>query len=159
MTTALWLLAVVLVLIGIAGTLLPALPGIPLVFGGLVLAAWIDGFSRVGWLPLLVLGLFTAGSFAIDPYASGKGARRYGASRHAVIGASIGAVVGVFFGLPGLVAGPFLGASLGELLARGDLGRAGRAGIGAWQGFVIGTVLKVVLALAMVVFFLAAYLF
>lgn len=158
MTTVLWILAVILVLVGIAGTLLPALPGIPLVFGGLVLAAWIDGFNRVGWLPLLVMGLFTVASFAIEPYVSGRGARRYGASRQAVIGASIGALVGLFFGLPGLVAGPFLGASVGELLARGDLGRAGRAGLGAWQGFVIGTVLKFVLALVMVTLFMAAYL-
>ncbi len=158
MEILLWLLAIVLVAIGIAGTLLPMLPGVPLVLAGLLVAAWVDGFQHVGWPVLAVLGALTLLSVLVDAAASSLGAKRAGASRAAIAGAAVGTTVGVFFGLPGLLIGPFAGAALGQLLVRPNVVEAGRVGLGAWVGFLLGTLAKLVLALLMVVIFLAAWL-
>ncbi|HEX9207980.1 MAG TPA: DUF456 domain-containing protein, partial [Steroidobacteraceae bacterium] len=83
----LWILAVVLVLVGLAGAVLPALPGVPLVFAGLVVGAWADDFQRVGWLTLTFLGLLTLASFVVDFTATALGARRVGATKLAIVGA------------------------------------------------------------------------
>jgi uncharacterized protein YqgC (DUF456 family) len=159
MTVFLWIVSVTLVAAGLAGTILPALPGVPLVFFGLVTASWIDGFQRVGWPVLVVLAFLTAASLLIDLLVSAKGARRMGAGRAAVLGALLGTVVGLFFGLPGLLLGPFAGAFSGEYLIKRDLVRAGKAGIGTWLGFLGGIVVKLALSLAMVGIFLVAYLY
>lgn len=158
MTTILWILAAVLVVLGIAGTVLPALPGPPLVFLGLLAAAWADGFAKVGPVPLVVLGLLTALTFAVDLGATALGARRFGAGKAAIAGAAVGAVVGLFFGLAGLLLGPFLGAVLGELLSTKDLFRARRAGFGAWVGLVLGTLGKLAIVFTMLGVFAAAWL-
>jgi uncharacterized protein len=158
MDILLWLIAAVLVLFGLAGTLLPVLPGVPLVFGGLLLAAWIDGFAHVGWAPLLVLALLALLSVIVDLAASSLGAKRAGAGRAAMLGAAIGTLVGLFFGLPGLLIGPFLGAAAGQFLVRQDLADAGRAGVGAWVGFLLGSLAKLALGLAMVLIFAVAWL-
>jgi uncharacterized protein YqgC (DUF456 family) len=146
---ALWALAGLLLLLGIAGTLLPALPGPPLVFAGLLLAAWIDGFTRVGAGTLAACGVLGALTYAADFAAGALGARRMGASRRAVVGAAVGTLVGLFFGIPGLILGPFVGAVLGEYSARRSLGQAGRAGAGAWLGILLGTVARFALVCAM----------
>lgn len=156
MTTLLWVLAIVLVLVGIAGTFLPALPGTVLVFAGLVLAAWAENFSRVGWPVLLLLGLLTAATYVVDLLAAALGVRKFGASRRAAVGAALGTVLGLFFGLPGLIIGPFAGALVGEILAGRDLKGAGRAGIGAWLGFLLGAVVKLAIVFVMVGLFVAA---
>jgi uncharacterized protein len=154
----LWVLAVILVIAGILGTVLPVLPGPLLVFAGLLLAAGIDGFRKVGWLPLLALGFLTALSFVVDFVATRAGAKKAGASRQAVIGAAIGTIAGMFFGIAGIFAGPFLGAAFGEFLARRNLVRAGQVGYGTLTGLVLGAAMKIALALAMVGVFVAAYL-
>jgi uncharacterized protein YqgC (DUF456 family) len=146
---ALWGLASLLVLVGIAGTLLPALPGPPLVLAGLLLAAWIDGFDRVGAGTLLVCGGLALLTYASDFAASALGARRAGASGRAVVGAALGTLGGLFFGIPGLILGPFIGAVLGEYSARRDIGQASRAGAGAWLGFLLGNVARLALVFAM----------
>ncbi len=158
MTVLLWLLVVVLVVVGIAGTVLPALPGVPLVFAGLLLAAWIDGFTKVGWLPLMILGLLTALSFVVDFAATALGARRVGATKLAIAGALVGTVIGIFLGLPGLILGPFVGAVAGELISNRDLPRAGKVGLGTWIGMVFGTAAKLALAFSMLGIFAAAWL-
>ncbi len=146
-----------LVLVGLAGTVLPVLPGIAFVFGGLVLAAWADGFMRVGGITLAILGALTALAIAIDFAASAFGARKFGASPRAVVGAGLGALIGIFFGLPGLVLGPFVGAVAGELSANRELRHAGKAGLGTWVGLLLGSVAKVALAFLMVGVFALAY--
>jgi hypothetical protein len=158
MTVLLRLLVVVLVVVGIAGTVLPALPGVTLVFAGLLLAAWVDGFEKVGWLPLVVLGLLTALSFIVDFAATALGAKRVGATKLAVIGAFVGTVAGFFLGLPGLILGPFVGATVGELISNRDLGRAGKVGLGTWVGMVFGTAAKLALVFSMLGIFAAAWL-
>jgi len=146
-----------LVVAGILGTVAPALPGPVLVFAGLLMAAWIDGFENVGWAPLTVLGVLTALSFVADIVATGAGAKKAGASKQAVIGAAIGTIVGIFFGIIGIIAGPFVGAAAGEFLAKRDLIRAGKVGYGTLFGLVLGAAMKIALALAMVGVFVTAY--
>ena len=150
-------IAAILVLVGLAGTVLPVLPGIAFVFGGLVLAAWADGFVHVGGFTIAILGVLTAVAIAIDFAASAFGAKKAGASPRAVLGAGIGAVVGIFFGLPGLVLGPFVGAVVGELSANRELRQAGKAGLGTWIGLLLGSVAKIALAFLMVGIFAVAY--
>ncbi len=157
MDILLWVIAVLLVLVGLAGTLLPVLPGVPLVFAGLLLAAWIDGFAHIGWPVLLMLALLTLLSVVVDIAASSLGARRAGAGRAAMLGAAIGTLVGLFFGLPGLLIGPFLGAAAGQFLVRQDLADAGRAGMGAWIGFLLGSLAKLALGAGMVLIFVVAW--
>jgi uncharacterized protein YqgC (DUF456 family) len=153
-----YVIGALLVAVGLAGTLLPILPGVPLVFAGLVVAAWADGFHRVGTVTLVILGVLTVIAVALDFAASSLGAKKAGASRQAMLGAGIGAIVGIFFGLPGLVFGPFVGAVVGELVAHRELLRAGKAGLGTWLGLLLGSVAKLTLAFLMVGVFATAYL-
>lgn len=159
MALLLWFLALLLVVIGAIGALVPILPGAVLVFGGLVLASWADGFQRVGPWTLGLLALLTVVVYVVDFVAGAYGVEKTGASGRAVAGAIIGTSVGVFFGLPGLVLGPFLGAVLGELSLRKELLEAGRAGAGAWLGLVLGTAAKIAVIFVMLGVFLAAYFF
>ena len=153
----LWILAAVLVLVGLAGSVLPALPGVPLVFTGLFIAAWAGEFARVSWPTLLLLGLLTLLSFVIDFAATALGAKRVGATRLAIIGALLGTLAGVFLGLPGLIIGPFLGAVIGELLSHGQVQQATRAGLATWMGLIFGTLAKLALVFTMLGVFAAAY--
>lgn len=153
----LYLLAALLVIVGIAGVILPALPGLPLVFAGLLVAAWADGFTRVGWLPLVVLGVLTALSIVVDVLATTLGAQRLGASRMALAGSVLGTAAGLFFMPIGLFVGPFLGALLGEYLHGRRLGQATRVGFGTWLGIVLGVALKLGLAVAMLGVFAIAW--
>lgn len=153
----LWILAAVLVLVGLAGSVLPALPGVPLVFTGLFIAAWAGEFARVSWPTLLLLGLLTLLSFVIDFTATALGAKRVGATRLAIIGALLGTLAGVFLGLPGLIIGPFLGAVIGELLSHGQVQQATRAGLATWMGLLFGTLAKLALVFTMLGVFAAAY--
>lgn len=152
-----WIVAVVLVLIGFAGTILPAIPGVPLVFLGLILGAAADDFERVGWPTLLVLALLTLAAIAVDLAAGALGAKRMGASPWALVGAAIGSLIGLVFGLPGLVLGPFLGAALGEWIARRDLRRAGKIGLATWAGMLAAAVAKIAICFAMVGLFALAW--
>lgn len=152
----LWTLAAALVAVGLLGLVLPALPGAVLLFGGLLLGAWIEDFAYVGQGTLIALGVLALGTFVVDFLAGAVGARRYGASNRAVAGAAIGAVVGLFFGIVGVLIGPFVGAVIGELSGRSSVGAASRAGFGATVGFVIGTAAKIAIGVAMVGLFVAA---
>jgi uncharacterized protein YqgC (DUF456 family) len=152
-----WVLAAVLVLAGLAGAVLPALPGVPLVFAGLLVAAWADDFERVTWLPLVVLGLLTVLSFVIDFAATALGAQRVGATRLAIVGALLGTVAGIFLGIPGLILGPFVGAVVGEMISHGKVEQATRAGLATWMGLIFGTLSKLALVFAMLGVFALAY--
>jgi len=157
--TSTWMaLAAILVVVGIAGTILPALPGAPLVFVGLLLAAWAEGFQKVGWFTLTLLAILTLASLAVDFLATSLGAKRVGASWQAMLGAALGTVVGLFFSLPGLLLGPFLGAVAGEYLARRDWLQARKVGVGTWLGLLFGTAAKLALAFTMLGIFTTAYL-
>jgi uncharacterized protein YqgC (DUF456 family) len=158
MTTLLWLLALALIAIGAIGTVLPALPGAVLVFGGIALAAWIDDFARISPLTLGVLAAMTMLAWAVDFVAATLGARRAGASPLALAGAALGTLAGVFTGLWGLLFMPLVGAAIGEFVAQRDLLRAGRVGIATWLGVLLGTAAKVAIVFAMIGVFVAALL-
>ena len=160
--TVFYLLAALLVIVGLIGTVLPALPGLPLVYAGMLLAAWAEGFQRIGIPMLVLLGLLTLFSLGIDLWATAHGAKRVGASRLAVVGAMLGTLGGLLFGPIGLLAGPFAGALAGELLHRrsldkAHLGDAAKIGFGTWLGILFGTVLKLGLAFAMLGLFALAW--
>jgi uncharacterized protein YqgC (DUF456 family) len=155
---ALWILAVVLIVVGVAGTFLPALPGIPLIFGGVLLAAWIDDFQRIpGWV-IGVLAVLAVIGIAVDYVAAALSARRIGASRQGIIGAAIGTLAGIFTGLWGLLFMPLVGAAIGEYLAHQDALRAGKVGIATWFGLLIGTAVKIAVAFTMIGVAVAALL-
>jgi uncharacterized protein YqgC (DUF456 family) len=153
----LWLLAGLLVVAGIAGTIVPLLPGAPLVFLGLLVAARIDDFQKVGWVTLTLLAILTLLAYAVDLWATRHGARRVGASGWALLGALLGGIAGLFFALPGLILGPFLGAFAGEYLARRDLRQAGRAGLGTWLGLLLSTAGRLALVVLMLGLFAVVY--
>ena len=156
--TLLYMLAALLALVGLAGTVVPALPGLPLVFAGMLLAAWAGGFEQVGVWVVVLLGLLTLVSFAVDFWATAHGARRVGASRKAVVGAVIGTFAGLFFFPVGLLVGPFAGALVGELLHGREWRQATKVGFGTWIGVVLAVVLKLGLAFAMIGVFAIAWL-
>ena len=152
-----WLLAALLVLAGLAGTVIPAIPGVPLVFAGLWLAARIEHYEKVGALTLVALGVLAVLAMAIDFLASALGAKKVGASKQAIAGSMVGATVGIGFGLPGLLLGPFVGAVIGELIARKNVEQAATVGIATWLGLLFGALAKLALSLTMLGVFAAAY--
>lgn len=145
-----------LIVIGVAGTVLPALPGAILVFAGIALAAWIDDFTRISGWTVGVLGVLTLVAWGADYVAAAMGAKKAGASKQAVIGAALGTIAGIFTGLIGLVFMPLVGAAVGEFVAQRDLKRAGKVGVATWIGLAIGTIAKVVIVFVMVGVFVAA---
>ena len=153
-----YVIAAILIVVGLVGTILPALPGVPMVFCGMLLAAWTDHFAHVGTFTLIVLGVLTVIAIVVDFVAGLLGAKRVGASRQAVIGAALGTLIGIFFGLPGLLLGPFAGALVGELAAGGGLRKATGVGVGTWLGFLLGAVLKLAVCFAMLGIFALAFL-
>jgi uncharacterized protein YqgC (DUF456 family) len=156
MAVLLWLVGILLVGVGLAGVVLPALPGTILILLGLVVAASADGFTRVGVWTLVLIGVIGAASYAVDFVAAAIGASRLGASRRAVVGAALGTLLGLPLGLPGLIFGPLIGAVVGELTVNTDWRRAGQVGLAAWIGFAVGTAVKIAMAFSMIAIFLAA---
>jgi uncharacterized protein len=152
----LWVLSTLLIVAGLAGTVLPALPGTALVLAGIALAAWIDDFTRVGGFTLAVVAVLAALAWVLDFVAGLLGAKRVGASREALIGAALGTVVGLFMGLVGVLFMPLVGAAVGEYVARKDHGQALKVGTATWLGMMLGMIAKVVLAFMMLGFFLIA---
>jgi uncharacterized protein YqgC (DUF456 family) len=158
MDTVLWIVAFALIAVGVAGTVLPALPGAILVFAGVLLAAWIDGFARVSGWTVAVVGVLTLLAWATDYVAAALGAKRVGASGAAVWGAALGTLAGVFTGFVGLLFLPLVGAAIGQYYAERDLRRAGHVGVATWIGLLVGTAVKLALVFAMVGIFAAALL-
>jgi uncharacterized protein len=159
MDIALYVLAALLIVGGMAGAVLPTLPGIPMLFGGIWLAAAVDHYRHLGMWWLLIIGALGCVGVIVDFIASALGARRVGASRLALWGASIGTVIGMFFGVPGLLLGPFVGALLGEVASGNSVLRSAHVGVGTWLGLLFGTLLKLVISFVMIGLFGLALLF
>ena len=150
MDMALYLLAAALIIGGLIGSVIPALPGLPMIFGGIWLTAAVDDYRHLGlWWLLIIGGLGTAG-VVIEFIASTLGAKRVGASRLALWGASLGTLAGMFLGIPGLLLGPFIGALLGELASGTSVLRSAHVGVGTWIGLLFGTLMKLVISFMMV---------
>jgi uncharacterized protein YqgC (DUF456 family) len=161
-----WTVSLLLIVVGLAGTVLPMLPGVILVLAGIVLGAWFDGFAKVSVLTVVVIGVLAALAWATDYLAAMLGAKRAGASKEALIGAAVGTVAGIFTGLIGLVFMPLVGAMVGEYIAqrrrldadaREHGTQAAKVGIATWIGMLVGTVAKLALTFLMVGIFAAAY--
>lgn len=153
----LYVFAAVLIAAGLVAAVLPILPGIPLIFGGIWLIAGVDGYRHIGlWWLLGIAGVGAVG-LLFDLLAGALGAKRVGASKQAVWGALLGTVIGFFLGLPGVLLGPFVGAVLGELSAGNSVQRSTQVGVSAWVGLIFGTLFKLVSSLAMVAMFGAAW--
>ncbi len=157
MDTFLYVIAAAFIVGGLLAAIVPALPGIPLIFAGIWLIASVDHYLHLGLWWLLAIALIGAIGLTLDLLAGALGAKRAGASRRAVLGALAGTGVGLFFGLPGLLLGPFIGAVLGELSAGSSILRSTHAGVGTWIGLIFGTIVKMVTSMTMVVLFAAAW--
>jgi uncharacterized protein YqgC (DUF456 family) len=153
----LYVIAAALIVVGLVGAIVPTLPGIPLIFGGIWLIAGVDRYHHLGRWWLLGIAVVGAIGLTLDLLAGALGAKRVGASKQAVWGALVGTVIGLFFGLPGLLVGPFVGAALGELAAGNSILRSTDVGISAWIGLIFGTIIKLVSSLMMVALFGAGW--
>lgn len=181
--TVWWLLVVLMIGGGLAGTVLPALPGTALIFAGILLGAWIDQFTRVGTFTLVLVALLAVLAWVLEYVAGLMGAKKAGASKWALVGAALGTVVGLLMGLVGVLFMPLVGAALGEYwaqtqqrrqaLAAGgsatfnpgatqgaalhqDLRKSLHVGVAAWLGMLAGMLAKVVLGFMMVGVFVVA---
>ncbi len=155
LSAVLYLIAGLAVAIGLLGIALPALPGVPLVFVGLLIAAWADGFAHVGAGMLTVIGLLAALSVVADFAATALGASRFGATRAGVAGAVIGSLIALFTGQIWLVLiAPLMGAIVGEYISNRDPKLAVRAGMGALVGMILAGAAKYAIAITMIALFL-----
>ena len=157
MDTLLYIIAAALMVAGLVGAVLPFLPGIPLIFAGIWLAAGVDHYRHLGSGWLIAIAVVGAVGLAIDLLAGALGVKRLGASKQAVWGALLGTLVGMFFGLPGLLLGPFVGAVIGELSAGNSVLRSTHVGVSAWIGLIVGALIKLVVSVTMVAMFGAAW--
>ena len=159
MDTLWWLVSIALILLGLAGIVLPALPGTLFVLAGIVLGAWIDNFTRVGWWAVGAVTVLAILAFLMDYVSAVLGAKRVGASKQAIWGAAIGTVAGIFMGIVGVFIMPLVGAAIGEFMARREHGRALHVGVATWLGLMAGMLAKFVLAFVMIGIFVVALIF
>ncbi len=150
----LWIIGIILTFTGLAGLLLPLVPGAPLLFLGLLLGAWAENFRYIGLWTLLLLAGMAALTYVVEFVASILGVKKYGGSRRAMVGAALGGLVGIFLGIPGILLGPFVGAVIGELSLQRSLDEASRAGFGTVVGLAIGVAGKLAIGIAMIGIFL-----
>ena len=151
-----WIAVVLLIAAGVAGSVLPALPGTALVLAGIVLGAWLDDFTRVKWWVVAIIAVLAIIAWVTDYFATVLGARKAGASKLAIIGAALGTVAGIFMGLVGVLFMPFVGAAVGEYLAQKDTRQAAKVGLATWLGLLVGTIVKLVLVFMMIGIFIVA---
>lgn len=146
-----------LILLGGLGSILPILPGPPLSFIGLWLYAWATAYEKITPTILIVFGVLTILTFVVDFIAPALGAKGHKASRYGVIGSTVGAFAGIFLMGPfGLIAGPFIGAFLGEMYYARNTHQATKVAIGSFIGFLIGSFFKLVVIIAMFAYFIYA---
>ena len=151
-----WIAVVLLIAAGVAGSVLPALPGTALVLAGIVLGAWLDDFTRVKWWVVAIIAVLAIIAWVTDYFATVLGARKAGASKLAIIGAALGTVAGIFMGLVGVLFMPFVGAAVGEYLAQKNTRQAAKVGLATWLGLLVGTIVKLVLVFMMIGIFIVA---
>jgi uncharacterized protein YqgC (DUF456 family) len=152
-----WLIAIVLMAIGLIGTVLPVVPGTTIILAAAVIHRIMLGpMKSIGWWSIGVLLLLTLASYALDLASGYFGARRFGATKWGVVGMIAGGIIGLFFAFPGLLIGPVIGAIAGEIIGGKRLVKAGRAGWGTLLGNIAGMVGKLVIGLVMICWFLVA---
>jgi uncharacterized protein len=147
--------ALALMLVGMVGSILPGIPSTPLVFIGALAHKLYFGPSGAAWWVVAVLGVFTVMSLVVDYAASMYGAKRLGATWRGAVGAIVGGLIGLFFSVPGILLGPFIGASLFEMAGGREWKEATKAGVGATLGLLAGALGKLACCVAMVLLFTA----
>ncbi len=152
----LWSVSAALIVIGLAGTVLPLVPGTLLVWGGILVGAWIDDYTRVGIGTVVIITAIAVLAWALDFVAGLMGAKRAKASKLALVGAALGTVVGIFMGLVGVLFMPLVCAAIGEYWSQRNQQRAAKVAFATWLGLMVGMVAKVVLSFVMVGIFLGA---
>lgn len=155
---ACWFGAFTLIAAGFAGTVVPAIPGLPLIAAGGWLIGWADHYEKIGWKTIVVLVVLAVIGVVVDTAAQTMGAQRAGASKAGIIGSLVGTVIGMFMGLFGLLFMPLVGAAIGEFYAKRNLIHAGKVGVATWIGMIVGTAVKVALAFAMTGILVFVYL-
>jgi uncharacterized protein YqgC (DUF456 family) len=154
-----WIITLLLMFVGLAGTVLPLIPGTTIILAGAILHRLMLGEAHsIGWWTLSALIVLTLLSYAIDLVSGALGAKWFGATRWGALGGIIGAIVGLFFGIPGIFIGPLLGVLIGELLGGKGLLPAGVSTWGTLLGTTAGIIGRVLVAIVMIGWFLAVTL-
>lgn len=146
----LWTVAVCFIVVGVAGTIVPALPGIPMIFIGAWIIAFVDDYQEITWVTLVILGILTVIGFAVDWVAQTMGAQKAGASKYGLAGSLVGTILGLFMGIFGILFMPLIGAFIGEYIAQRDLRIATNVGWATWIGMLAGTAIKLALSFTMI---------
>jgi uncharacterized protein YqgC (DUF456 family) len=147
-------LVALLFVVGLVGSVVPALPGVVLILAGTVVHAIATDFDPIGPGRLVILAVLMAVAYGLDYAAGALGVKRFGGSGWAVTGAVVGALVGLFFGVPGLLLGPLVGSLAAEYAYTRQLSTSARAAFGTVVGLLVGAVAKIGLALTMIALFL-----
>ena len=154
-----WTLTLLIMLVGLVGTIMPLLPGTSIILAAAVMHHFALGADRsVGWWTLAGLIALTIVSYVLDFVSGAIGAQKFGATRWGAVGGIVGAIVGIFFGLPGIFFGPLAGVLLGELLGGKGLLPAGKSTWGTLLGTTAGIVAKLIIGTIMIAWFLTAAL-
>lgn len=159
MSSVVFWVVLLVMLIGLFGTVLPVIPGTPIIFTAALVFAFYENFAHVTILVLAILFILMILTLFIDYLAGVVGAKKFGASKLGTLGSFIGGILGIIFlNIPGLILGPFVGAVIGELIHGRQVTDALRAGLGAIIGFAGGAIFKLAIALGMIVVFITASL-
>ena len=149
-TYGLYGVAVLLILVGVAGTIIPALPGIPMIFAGAWLIGYMEDYQYFGWGTLIALGILTVISLIIDWVSQTMGAQKAGATKLGLSGAFLGTIIGIPFGLVGIFLFPVFGAFIGEMIGHRDMRKAGKVSWATWIGMIAGIAAKLAIAFIMI---------
>ena len=149
-TYGLYGVAFLLILVGVAGTIVPALPGIPMIFAGAWLIGYMEDYQYFGWGTLIALGALTVISLIIDWVSQTMGAQKAGATKLGLSGAFLGTIIGIPFGLVGIFLFPVLGAFIGEMIGHRDMRKAGKVSWATWIGMIAGIAAKLAIAFIMI---------
>lgn len=142
--------AILLILVGLADTIIPALPGIPMIFAGAWLIAYMEDYMYFGWGTLIALGVLTVISIIIDWVSQTMGAQKAGATKMGLTGALLGTIIGIPFGLVGIFLFPVIGAFVGEMIGHRDMRKAGKVSWATWIGMIAGIAAKLAIAFVMI---------
>lgn len=149
-TYSVYACAILLILVGLAGTIIPALPGIPMIFAGAWLIAYMEDYMYFGWGTLIALGVLTVISIIIDWVSQTMGAQKAGATKMGLTGALLGTIIGIPFGLVGIFLFPVIGAFVGEMIGHRDMRKAGKVSWATWIGMIAGIAAKLAIAFVMI---------
>lgn len=150
------IIAIVLFIAGLIGTVLPVLPGVILIYLGMLVYGIITGFATLDIYFFIVQLLAMAVIALVDFVASGISTKKYGGSKQAAIGATAGTIIGIIFlGPLGIVIGPFAGAVIAEMLMGKEVKQAMHVGFGSLVGVIGGTVFKLIAEVLMIIYFFA----